>query len=259
MTSVHHLQSKLKALKLGGMLLTLETRLTQAHKEPLGFLDFLEMLLEDELQRRANKRLAVRVQRARFEAVKTFEEFDFSFDPGIPVQQVRDLATCSFVQQHASVIVCGPVGAGKTHIAEALGFEACKRGYGVLFTKTSHLLRALGGGRADGTWEERFRSYLKPDVLILDDFAMKELTSPQAEDLYELIDQRTGKASFIVTSNRSPQDWYPLFPNPVLAESALDRLLNSSHHVVLTGKSYRSKLRPGQTQPVDEGGASDVA
>ncbi|MDP3063471.1 MAG: ATP-binding protein, partial [Chloroflexota bacterium] len=104
-----------------------------------------------------------------------------------------------------------------------------------------------------------FRSYLKPDVLILDDFAMKELTSPQAEDLYELIDQRTGRASFIVTSNRSPHDWYPLFPNPVLAESALDRLLNSSHHVVLTGKSYRSKLRPGsRLVGIDEGGASDV-
>lgn len=251
MTSVHHLQSKLKALKLGGMLLTLESRLTQAQKEPLGFVDFLEMLLEDEIQRRANKSLAIRIQRARFHDVKTFQEFDFSFDPGIPVQQVRDLASCFFIQQRASVIVCGPVGAGKTHIAEALGYEACKRGYGVLFTKTSYLLRDLGGGRADDTWEQRFRRYLKPDLLILDDFAMKELTTPQAEDLYELIDQRTGKASFIVTSNRSPHDWYPLFPNPVLAESALDRLVNSSHHLVLTGRSYRSKLRPGQAQLVD--------
>lgn len=259
MTSVHHLQSKLKTLKLGGMLLTFEARLSQAQKEPLGFVDFLEMLLEDEIQRRANKKLALRVQRARFEAVKTFEEFDFAFDPGIPIRQVRDLATCAFIQQHASVIICGPVGAGKTHIAQSLGYEACKRGYGVLFTKTSHLLRALGGGRADGTWEERFKGYLKPDVLVLDDFAMKELTAPQAEDLYELIDQRTGKASFIVTSNRSPKDWYPLFPNAVLAESALDRLVNASHHVVLTGKSYRSKLRPGQAHPIDEGGDADVA
>ena len=251
MTSVHHLQSKLKALKLGGMLLTLETRLAQAQHEPLGFVDFLEMLLEDELERRANKSLAIRIQRARFDEVKTFEEFDFSFDPSMPARQIRDLATCSFVQQHNSVIICGPVGAGKTHIAEALGYEACKQGYGVLFTKTSHLLRDLGGGRADDTWEQRFRRYLKPDLLILDDFAMKELTSPQAEDLYELIDQRTGRASFAVTSNRNPQDWYPLFPNPVLAESALDRLVNSSHHLVLTGKSYRSRLRPGQTQLVD--------
>lgn len=251
MTSVHHLQSKLKALKLGGMLLTLETRLAQAQREPLGFLDFLEMLLEDELERRANKRLTTRIQRARFDEVRTFEEFDFSFDSSMPVQQIRDLATCSFVQQHNSVIICGPVGAGKTHIAQALGYEACKQGYGVLFTKTSHLLRDLGGGRADDTWEQRFRRYLKPDLLILDDFAMKELTSPQAEDLYELIDQRTGRASFAVTSNRSPHDWYPLFPNPVLAESALDRLVNSSHHLLLTGKSYRSRLRPGQIQPLD--------
>jgi DNA replication protein DnaC len=250
MTNLHHLQRKLKSLKLGGILETLDGRLDQAQKEHLGFLDFLELLLEDEIQRRHTKRLANRVAKARFEEVKTLEEFDLSFNPKTPSQQIRDLATCAFLEQKASVLIYGPVGVGKTHLAQALGHQACRRGYTVLFSKTSRLLRDLGGGRADGTWEARLRRYLLPDLLILDDFAMKEFTAQQAEDLYELIDERSRRASFIVTSNRCPQDWYPLFPNPVLAESALDRLVNASHHLVLEGKSYRPRLRPGHQDPL---------
>lgn len=116
MNGFHHLQSKLKALRLGGMIDSLEHRLRQAEGEHLGFIDFLELLLEDEIQRRAQHTLASRVSRAHFEAVKTFEEFDFGADPGLPVQQIRDLANCHFRDAHASVLICGPVGAGKTHI-----------------------------------------------------------------------------------------------------------------------------------------------
>lgn len=250
MTAFHQLQTKLKALKLGGMLDSLEHRLAQAEGEPLGFLDFLELLLEDEIQRRAQHTLCNRISRAHFEAVKTFEEFDFAADPSLPVQQIRDLATCHFLDAGASVLICGPVGAGKTHIAAGLGVEACRRGYRVHFTKATRLLRELAGGRADGTWEQRLRRYLQPDLLILDDFAMKEFTVAQAEDLYELIDGRVGRNSIVVTSNRGPEDWYPLFPNPVLAESAMDRLVNGAHHLTLKGQSYRPRLRPGQTKPV---------
>jgi DNA replication protein DnaC len=245
MTEVHQLRTKLRTLKLSGMLPALEQRLAQAQQEHLGYLDFLELLLEDEIERRQQHSLERRVARAHFEAVKTFESFDFAADPSLPAQQIRDLATCSFLQAHACVIICGPVGAGKTHVAQALGMEACRRGYRVLFIKTAHLLRDLAGGRADGSWERRFRHYLSPDLLILDDFAMRDFTPPQAEDLYELVAEYAGYASLVVTSNRSPQDWYPLFPNPVLAESALDRLVNAAYLVTLTGQSYRRKLRPG--------------
>ena len=178
-----------------------------------GYLDFLELLLEDEVQRRAQHGLARRLAAARFEALKTFEEFDFAADSGLPAQQIRDLATCHFLEARACVLICGPVGAGKTHVATGLGVEACRRGHAVLFAKTARLLRDLAGGRADGSWEVRLRRYLKPDLLILDDFAMKELTASQAEDVYELIDARVGRRSLVVTSNRAPADWYPLFPN----------------------------------------------
>jgi DNA replication protein DnaC len=248
------LQAKLKALKLGGMLLTLDIRRAQAEEQRLGHVEFLALLLDDEIDRRQSKMLAQRLHRARFEEQKTLEEFDFTFNPQIPAEQLRNLAICSFVERHESVLLCGPVGVGKTHVAQALGHAACRAGYTVLFTKTSAFLRDLAGGRADGSWEPRLRRYLQGDVLILDDFGMREFTPSQAEDLYELICQRFRLGSLIVTSNRSPKDWYPLFPNPVLAESALDRLVNSAHHVILRGRSYRPFRRPdgGGTLALDD-------
>ena len=244
MTDKHQIENKLRVLKLSGILETLEIRLDQAQKDGVNFTQFLELLLEDEVQHRENKRLATRIIRADFEEEKSLEGFDFNFNPKLPTQYIRNLATCQFIERRESVILCGPVGVGKTHLAEALGHQACRAGYNVLFAKSSRLLSDLGGGRADDTWEKRLQHYLKPNLLILDDFAMKEFTKTQAEDLYELIDRRHNSSSMIVTANRAPKDWYPLFPNPVIAESALDRLVSCAHVITLTGKSYRSLLRP---------------
>ena len=246
MAELHHLENKMRMIKLGGMVETLNMRLDQAQKEGLAFSQFLEMLLEDEVQHRANKRLATRLSRARFEEEKNLEGFDFNFNPKLPAAYIRELATCQFIERKESLILCGPVGVGKTHLAQALGHQACRAGYNVLFIKASRLLADLGGGRADDTWEKRVQHYLKPHLLILDDFAMKEFSKIQAEDLYELIDRRYHTTSLIVTANRAPKDWYPLFPNPVIAESALDRLVSCAHVITLTGKSYRSLLRPNK-------------
>lgn len=184
---VHQLEPQLKALRLGGMLESLQIRLDQAQKGELGYLAFLEMLLEDEIARRAQNALSRRLQRARFEEVKTLADFDFSYNPKIPAATIRDLATCRFIERKESVLIYGPVGTGKSHIAQALGHAACQRGYDVLYTKTPRLFADLGGGHADGTWESRLRRYLQPDLLILDDFGLQELGVQQAEDLYELI------------------------------------------------------------------------
>lgn len=240
----HHLESKLKTLRLGGMLDTLELRLSQAQAEQLGYLTFLEFLLEDEVARRSQNSLAIRVQKARFEEVKVLPDFDFAYNPKIPAATVRDLATGRFVERKESVILCGPVGVGKSHIAQALGYAACKMGFHVLYVKTGRLLQDLGGGHADGSWNARLRRYLAPDLLILDDFGLREFSLSQAEDLFELICDRYQAGSMIVASNRTPQDWYGLFPNPVLAEGALDRLVNSAHHLLMPGRSYRPLRRP---------------
>lgn len=244
MADIHQVENKIRMLKLNGMVDTLDVRLNQAQKEGIGFREFLELLLEDEVQHRANKKLATRIMRAHFEEEKSLEGFDFNFNPKLPAQYIRNLATCQFIERKESVILCGPVGVGKTHLAQALGHQACRAGYNVLFVKSSRLLSDLGGGHADYSWEKRLQHYLKPKLLILDDFAMKEFTKTQAEDLYELIDQRHNSSSMIVTANRAPKDWYPLFPNPVIAESTLDRLVGCAHVITLTGKSYRSLLRP---------------
>ena len=246
MTDKHQIENKLRALKLSGVLETLDIRLDQAQKDGVNFTQFLELLLEDEVQHRENKRLATRIIRAHFEEEKSLEGFDFNFNPKLPAQYIRELATCHFIERKESVILCGPVGVGKTHLAQALGHQACRTGHSVLFMKASRLLTDLGGGRADKTWEKRIQHYLKPNLLIVDDFAMKEFTKTQAEDIYELIDRRHRNSSLIVTANRVPKDWYPLFPNPVIAESALDRLISGAHMITLTGKSYRSMLRPNK-------------
>ncbi len=238
------LEPKLKALHLRGMLQTLENRLGQARDSKLGHLEFLELLLEDEIARRQARSLQARINRAHFGEVKTLADFDFNFNPKIPAGQIRDLATCRYLERKESVILCGAVGLGKSHLAQALGWEACARGYTVLFTKTSHMLQDLGAGHLDGSWQQRLRRYLKPHLLILDDFAMRDFNGQQSEDLYELIGERVRSGSTIATANRAPVDWYPLFPNPVLAEGILDRLLNSAHQIVLNGRSYRPQLRP---------------
>lgn len=247
------LEPKLKSLNLGGMLQTLEGRLSQAHDHQLGHVEFLEMLLEDEIARRQSRSLQARVNRAHFDEVKTLAEFDFSFNPKLPATQIRDLATCRYLERKESVILCGPVGLGKSHIAQALGWEACARGYTVLFTKTSRMLADLAAGHLDGSWDERFRRYLKPHLLICDDFAMRDFTAQQSEDLYELVGERVRAGSTITTANRAPVDWYPLFPNPVLAEGILDRLLNSAHQIVMAGRSYRPQQRPDRAIAARDG------
>jgi len=207
-------------------------------------LEFLQLMLEDEIQRRQNKALARRIQRARFEQAQTLSDFDFAFNTKLPAAQIRDLATCGFIERKESVLLVGPVGVGKTHIAQAIGHAACMQGRSVLFDKTARVLSDLGGGHIDGTWERRLRRYLSPDLLILDDFGLRAFSERAGEDLYELISERVRRGSTIVTSNRPPSEWYALFPNPVLAEGALDRLVNASHHVTLEGRSYRPRQRP---------------
>jgi DNA replication protein DnaC len=240
----HHLEESLAKLKLTGMLETLEVRLAQAGAGELGHVELLQALCEDEAARRDATGLERRVRAARFEQLCTLEDFDFAFNPKIPATQIRDLSTLRFVEAGESVILHGPVGVGKSMIAQALGHLACRRGHPVAFTKTSRLLADLAGGHADRSFESRLRRWAKPAVLIFDDFAMRDFTLAQADDLYELVCDRTGKAS-VFTANRQAQDWYSLFPNPVVAESILDRIVNAAHHVHMDGKSYRPNKRPG--------------
>ena len=242
----HHLEETMTKLKLFGMLDTLETRLAQATAGKLGHVELLQSLCEDEAARRDAAGIERRVKAARFEQTTTIEDYDFSFNAKIPAAAIRDLATIRFVEAGESVILHGPVGVGKSMIAQALGHAACRRGHTVAFTKTSRLLADLAGGHADRSWETRLARWARPALLIFDDFAMRDFTLTQSDDLYELITLR-GKKSSIFTANRQASDWYSLFPNPVVAESILDRIVNSAHHIHMDGRSYRPNKRPGTT------------
>ena len=211
------LAAALRELKLSGMLSTLDARLSQAHAGELGHLDFLQVLCQDEISRRDSMSLARRLRRARVENEATLEGFGFGASPKLPAAQIRDLAALRWLASGESVILYGPVGVGKSHVAQALAHLAIRAGAEARFMKTSRVLASLAGGKADRTWDRRLAELTRPPVLVLDDFAMRELTAPQADDLYELISERAGKSP-ILTSNRAPADWYPLFPNPVVAE-----------------------------------------
>jgi DNA replication protein DnaC len=175
------------------------------------------------------------------------EEFNFAASPKLPTAAIRDLAALRWLHAGESVICYGPVGVGKTHIAQALGHLAVRQGADVRFNKTSRALADLAGGHADLTFPRRLAELVRPDLLILDDFAMRQFTATQADDLYELVSERANThRSMIITANRSPVDWYPLFPNPVVAESLLDRLINTSHQIFMNGPSYRPNKKPGQ-------------
>ena len=243
MTRTHQLEASLKTLGLSGMLDTLEARLGQTRAGQLGHLEFLQVLCEDEIARRDAAALDRRLRAARFEHAATIEDFDFSYNPKIPAATIRDLAALRFLDAGESVVLHGPVGVGKSHVAQALGHAACRHANSVIFTKTSRLLADLAGGHADRSWEARLRRWARPTLLILDDFAMREFTVSQADDLYELITERAGR-SLIITANRAAEDWYQLFPNPVVAESILERVVNSAHHIHMAGKSYRPNRRP---------------
>lgn len=243
MTRAHQLEASLKTLALSGMLDTLDARLGQARAGELGHLEFLQALCEDEISRRDAAALDRRVRAARFESTTTIEDFDFSYNPKIPAATIRDLAALRFLDAGESVILHGPVGVGKSHVAQALGHAACRHGNTVMFTKTSRLLADLAGGHADRSWQTRLRRWARPALLILDDFAMRDFTAGQADDLYELISERGGRP-VIITANRAAEDWYSLFPNPVVAESILDRVVNSAHHIHMAGRSYRPNKRP---------------
>jgi DNA replication protein DnaC len=245
MATLETLQPRLRQLKLSGMLDSIAARVQEARARPLDPLDFLLLLVEDELMRREAESISRSLTRARFDEVCDLRDFDFTYNPEIPKARIWELASGRFVEEHASVLLCGPTGVGKTFIAQALGVQICRQRRRVVFTKTSAFLADLAGGRAEGNWQARLRRYLTPDLVILDDFAMRKYPLPQAEDLYELVKGRYRRGSLILTANREPKDLYALFPTPVLAEGLLDRLLNSAYVITMLGRSYRPQQRPG--------------
>ncbi len=235
------LSTHLKQLRLGGMLETLDVRMHQAVTEQLSYMDFLQLLLEDELSRRHHKQLTQRIRRANFQTDKTIERFDFSFNPHLNRQLILELATCHFVTRHQPVLIIGPSGVGKSHLSQALGWEACKRGYDVVYTSCAKVLSSLAAGRADGSYDKRLQALARPDLLILDDFGLQQLDSTARLILLEIIEDRHGRKSTIISSQLPVAKWYDIIGDSTVADAILDRMVHTSHRLELKGESLRKK------------------
>lgn len=234
----------LKRLKLGAMAPTLPERVALARAQQLDYVAFLTLVLADEVQRRDGQSLERKLGAAGFEERVSLEAFDW----GVPIQLDRrhldELFSLRFLREKQHVLFVGPVGVGKTFLAQALGAAAIRAGHSVLFRRADLLLRELDQARADHSYDAQFRRYLAPDLLILDDLGIHRLNQQQSEDLYALIIERHRRSSFIVTSNREVSEWVALFADPILANSALDRLASGAHQLVIEGPSYRARLAP---------------
>lgn len=237
--SAHQLTPYLKQLRLSGVLDTLDVRNQQAIAEKWSYLEFLTRLVQDEVERRGQKQLDLRIRRSGILSTKTLETFDFTFNPSINRQQVLDLATCTFVRERRNVLICGQTGVGKSHLAQALAHEAARQGFDLLCGSAHQLLTHLHAGRADGSYERRLAAYVKPPVLVIDDFGLKPLPPHGAVDMYDIINERYERGSIILTSNRAPAEWPDLFGDPLLASAGLDRLAHRASVLLITGRSYR--------------------
>lgn len=231
----------LKQLRLSGILDSLEARNREAIDRKLAYTDFLGLLIQDEVARREQKKLSLRLHRASFRSHKTLEAFEFDRLPGLNRALVHDLATCRFVQEKVAVLICGPCGTGKSHLAQALGHCAVRLGIDVLFTSQSQLLQSLNAARATGTFERRFQQLARVSLLILDDFGLKPLRPPEDEDFHELMAERYEQAATLLTSNLDFSEWGDAFAaNKMLGAATLDRLRHGAYRVILDGESYRA-------------------
>lgn len=244
MSVTAELKPLLKRLKLGAMMDTLPERLALARRDHLDYAAFLQILLADEIGRRDNRNLEVRLQKAGFEEICRLDDFDWSAGVTLDRRLVDIAFSLDFLSRHEHVLFVGPVGVGKSFLAQALGYAAVRTGHSVRFSRADAFFKALAQSRVDHTLEKTFRSYLIPDLIILDDFGLQRLNSQQSTDLYELIIARHHKSSFAITSNRAVEEWLGLFDDPILGNSALDRLANAAYQIVIEGTSYREHLSP---------------
>ena len=240
MNPMPELAPMLKQLRLSGILDSLEDRNKQAIGKKMSYTEFLSLLISDEVARREQKKFSLRLRRAAFRSHKTLDQFDFSFNPKINSALIQELITGRFIEEKVAVLIVGPCGTGKSHIAQAIGHAAVRQGHDVLFTSQSQLLGNLHASRATNNFDRRFQALIRIPLLIVDDFGLKPLRPPHDEDFHDLVAERYERGATVLTSNLDFSEWGDAFPNQLLGAATLDRLRHGAYRVILDGKSYRS-------------------
>lgn len=239
METMAQIKSNLKELRLKSFHDNLEQRNKEAIKAKMSYVDFLLSLTQDEIDSRKFSKRERSIKKAHMGKYKNIVEFDFNFNLTINRQQIMNLATCQFIKQSENIILVGPAGVGKTSIAKSLGLEACNRGFKVLFSRTAKMLEYIYSGKADATYQKKLDEFIKPDLLILDDWGMTPFTDVMLNILNEVISERYENGSIIITSNRPFTKWEELFGEPIIASALIDRLFHNAHKIKIHGKSYR--------------------
>jgi DNA replication protein DnaC len=247
-----NLRQTLKQLRLSGLLESLEVRLQEAASHHLNHVEFLELILQDELAVRSDRLLKRRIKAAGFRELKTLDDFDWSFNPSIKKKQVFDLASARFIREHRDVLWLGPPGVGKSHLVQAIGYHALKAGFIVLYRSIFDVVRDFLHDEAVGKEDKILGRYLKPDLLVIDDMGMKQLPKRSGEYLFEIIMRRYETRSTMMTSNRPLEDWGKLIGDVPSATAILDRFLHHAEIVQITGKSYRLRNQARQGKDGDD-------
>lgn len=239
MESMAQIKTNLKELRLISFYENIEQRNNEAIKGKMSYIDFLLVLSQDEIDRRKFKRKENAIIKSNIGKYKNILEFDFDFNTSINRQKIMNLSTCAFIKKCENIVFAGPAGVGKTCLAKAIGIEACNKGYKVLFTRTAKMLEYIYSGKADATFQKKIDSFIKPDLLILDDWGMTPFADNMLNILNEVISERYENGAIIITTNRPLQKWNELFNEPVISSALLDRLFHNSHKITIQGKSYR--------------------
>jgi DNA replication protein DnaC len=242
----------LRQLRLSGLAQSLEVRVQEATANRLSHQEFLELILQDELNIRHQRLLARRVKAAAFHDTRTLEDFDFSFNPSIKRKQIFDLATSQFIREHRDVLFLGPPGVGKSHLVQAIGHQAIRNGLLTFYRSIFDIVHDLTENETMSGSLKGLSRYLKPDLLIIDDMGLKQLPKKSGEYLFEIIMRRYENRSTFMTSNRPIEEWGKLIGDVPSATAILDRFLHHAEIIKITGRSYRLKDRTTPKEAIDK-------